>query len=152
MTDRGPDRRSVLRAGAAITIAGFSVSVVSGCGAGKNNAGTQAAATVNDLSDQAKQAIAAAITSGKVAVGKPAFLADAQVIVTEPTRGQYRVFSNICTHQAARVDQVNAKGNLVCSLHGSEFAPATGEAKVGPAGKPLPSKVATVSGNQVTIS
>ncbi|MBK9101030.1 MAG: Rieske (2Fe-2S) protein [Austwickia sp.] len=152
MTAREPDRRSVLRAGAAITIAGFSVSVISGCGGGKNSPGTQAAATVNELSDQAKQAIAAAITSGKVAVGKPAFLPDAQVIVTEPTRGQYRVFSNICTHQAARVDQVNAKGNLVCSLHGSEFDPATGEAKVGPAGKPLPSKVATVSGNQVTIS
>ena len=51
MTAREPDRRSVLRAGAAITIAGFSVSVISGCGGGKNSPGTQAAATVNELSD-----------------------------------------------------------------------------------------------------
>lgn len=151
MTAREPDRRSVLRAGAVLSLAGFTVTVVSGCGGGKGATGESAAA-VNQLSDQAKEAIAAAITSGKVAVGKPAFLPEAGVIVTEPTKGSYKVFSNICTHQASRVDQVNAKGNLVCSLHGSQFNPATGAAEVGPAGKPLPSKDAKLEGGKVTIS
>lgn len=151
MTAREPDRRSVLRAGAALGLAGVAVTVVSGCGGGRG-AGGESAAAVNDLSDQAKQAIAAAITSGKVAVGKPAILPEAQVIVTEPTKGKYKVFSNLCTHQAARVDHVNARGNLVCSLHGSQFNPATGAAEVGPAGKPLPSKDAKLEGGTVKIS
>lgn len=151
MTAREPDRRSVLRAGAVLTLAGFTVTVVSGCGGGKG-ATAESAAAVNQLSDQAKEAVAAAITSGSVAVGKPAILPEAQVIVTEPTRGTYKVFSNICTHQAARVDQVNAKGNLVCSLHGSQFNPATGVAEVGPAGKPLPSKGVRLEGGKITLT
>lgn len=152
MTAREPDRRSVLRAGVAVTIAGFAVTVVSGCGAGKSTGTNQSASTVNDLSDEAKQAIEAAITSGQVTVGRPAFLPNAQVIVTEPVKGSYKVFSNICTHQGARVDQVNANGNLVCSLHGSQFNPATGAAEVGPAGKTLPNKDAKVQGGSLTIS
>ncbi len=152
MTARDPDRRSVLRAGAILGLAGVSVTFVSGCGAGKGSVASDSAAQVNSLSDQAKQEIAEAITSGRVEVGKPAFLMDVGVIVTEPTEGHYKVFSNLCTHQAAHIDHANARGNLVCPLHGSEFDPATGEAKVGPAGKPLPSKNVTVSGDQVTIT
>lgn len=151
MTAREPDRRTVLRAGALVGLAGVTVTVVSGCGGGKG-AAAESASSINELSDEARQAVAEAITSGAVAVGKPAILPQAQVIVTEPTKGNYKVFSNICTHQAARVDQVNAKGNLVCSLHGSQFNPATGEAEVGPAGKPLPSKDAQLQGGKVTIT
>lgn len=151
MTAREPDRRSILRAGAILGLAGVSVTVVSGC-SGKSNPTQEGYAHLSDLSDEALQAVADAINSGRVAENKPAFLMNFGLIVTEPSRGKYKVFSNMCTHQAARVDHVNAKGNLVCPLHASEFDPQTGEAVVGPAGRPLPSKDATLTGGRVVVS
>ena len=61
------------------------------------------------------------------------FLEEERVIITQPTAGQYKVFSDVCLHQNGRVTmQDESTGRLVCVLHGSQFDPATGEVIVGP--------------------
>lgn len=129
MTDqtRTPSRRTVLKvAGAAVT-----VTFVAGCGASGSENG-QATATPDTQAVRAS--VESAITQGTIPVGGAQFLKDAGVVVTQPTQGNYKVFSDVCPHQNGRVSFVDDKtGHLVCPLHGSQFDPATGEVRMGPA-------------------
>lgn len=124
---RAPSRRMVLRvAGVAVT-----VTFLAGCGAsGGKNGGT----APGQDTEAVQTAVESAITQGTVPVGGAQFLKDAGVVVTQPAQGDYKVFSDVCPHQNGRVSIVaEGTGNLVCTLHGSQFDPVTGEVKVGPA-------------------
>lgn len=129
MTDQTwkPSRRMVLKvAGAAVT-----VTFVAGCGA---NGGTNGEAAPVPDAQAVRASVESAITQGTVPVGGAQFLEDAGVVLTQPTQGNYKVFSDVCPHQNGRVSFVDEKtGQLVCALHGSKFDPATGEVEVGPA-------------------
>lgn len=72
-------------------------------------------------------------------------------MVTQPTAGEFKAFSAICTHKGRPVSTV-AKGTIDCSRHGSKFDAATGKVTVGPAKTPPPSKTVTVSGDSITVS
>lgn len=74
-----------------------------------------------------------------------------KVVVTQPTSGQFKAFSAVCTHQGCSVDKVSDKG-IECPCHASVFDASTGEVKDGPADKPLPEKKATVSGDKISVS
>jgi nitrite reductase/ring-hydroxylating ferredoxin subunit len=57
--------------------------------------------------------------------------ADKDVVVTQPTAGEYKAFSATCTHQGA--SQVGGRRVIVCPCHGSKFAIADGAVTAGPA-------------------
>jgi cytochrome b6-f complex iron-sulfur subunit len=71
------------------------------------------------------------------------------ILVTQPSAGDVKAFSAICTHKGCTVAP---KGNqLVCPCHGSVYDLSTGEVLAGPAPAPLATvDVKVKSGNVVT--
>lgn len=75
---------------------------------------------------------------------------DEGVVVTQPTKGEFKAFSSQCTHQGCAVSQV-ADGVIVCPCHNSEFSAADGSVKKGPAVQPLPAKNISVTGDEIRL-
>ncbi|MFI2031070.1 Rieske (2Fe-2S) protein [Streptomyces buecherae] len=73
-----------------------------------------------------------------------------KVVVVQPTAGDYKAFSAICTHQGCPVASVSG-GTINCDCHGSRFAIADGSVKAGPARRPLKAAKVTVSGDTLTL-
>ena len=93
-----------------------------------------------------------ALTStSDVPVGGGTVFADKDVVVTQPTAGDFKAFSATCTHQGCKVKSV-ADGNIVCPCHGSKFAIADGSVTNGPAKSPLPEKTISVDGNSILLT
>jgi Rieske Fe-S protein len=89
-------------------------------------------------------------SASEIAVGGGKVFTDAKVVVTQPSAGEYKAFSAVCTHQGCIVDQV-ANGTIDCPCHGSQFSIKDGSVVAGPAPSPLPAAAVTVSGGQVKL-
>ena len=64
--------------------------------------------------------------------GGKIFTAD-KVVVTQPTAGEFKAFSAMCTHQGCPVSKI--EGNEIdCTCHGSKFSIADGSVHEGPNG------------------
>ena len=76
--------------------------------------------------------------ASSVGVGKATKLTrgTTTVIVAQPSEGQYKAYSPVCTHQGCQL-QVQDSNRIVCPCHGSEFATADGSVLHGPAETPL---------------
>jgi Rieske Fe-S protein len=72
-------------------------------------------------------------------------------VVTQPTAGEFKAFTAVCTHQGCVVSDV-ADGTINCGCHGSKFDITTGAVKAGPAKEPLPEKKVTVGADGITVS
>lgn len=88
-----------------------------------------------------------------VGVGKAARLTHGSttVIVSQPSAGEYKAFSTVCTHQGCQV-QVQDSNRIVCPCHGSEFAVADGSVVHGPAESPLASYPVQEKGGKLFVS
>jgi len=89
-------------------------------------------------------------TSG-VPVGGGVILSDRGVVVTQPSAGHFKVFSDVCTHMGCILSQV-AGGTINCGCHGSKFNITDGSVAQGPASAPLPEFAAKVQGGQVVAA
>ncbi|MFG2331810.1 Rieske (2Fe-2S) protein [Streptomyces sp. NPDC048604] len=85
-----------------------------------------------------------------IPVGGGTVFAERKVVVTQPTAGEFKAFSAICTHQGCTVNKV-ANGTIDCPCHGSKFRIADGSVAAGPAPRPLPAEQITVEGDQITL-
>ncbi len=74
-----------------------------------------------------------------------------KVVVTQPTAGQFKAFSAICTHQGCTVDEI-ANGTINCPCHGSRFNAADGSVTEGPAKRPLAAKQVNAEGGTLLLS
>lgn len=88
-------------------------------------------------------------TTSEIPVGGGKIFADAQTVVTQPTKGQFKAFSSICTHARCPVAEVTDTIN--CKCHGSRFSITDGSVLNPPAQMPLPSKTVTVSGDALSV-
>lgn len=88
-----------------------------------------------------------------VGVGKAAKLTHGSttVIVSQPSAGEYKAFSTVCTHQGCQV-QVQDSNRIVCPCHGSEFAVADGSVVHGPAESPLASYPVQEKGGKIFVT
>ena len=89
--------------------------------------------------------------ASSIPVGGGTVFADKDVVVTQPTAGEYKAFSATCTHQGCKVKSV-ADGVIVCPCHGSKFAIADGSVASGPAKSPLPAKSVSVEGDSIVLA
>lgn len=85
-----------------------------------------------------------------IKVGGGAIFAAGQAVITQPTAGEFKAFSSICTHAGCPVADVTDTIN--CNCHGSKFSITDGSVVSGPAPSPLPARTATVSGDSVSVS
>jgi Rieske Fe-S protein len=140
----GPTRRTVL---ASVGLAGVGVTALAGCGVAEDAANDAA----SSAGDAATDAVKDAISKATIPVGGGKIFADQKVVVTQPTSGDFKAFSAVCTHQACVVSSI-ANGTINCACHGSQYDIATGAVKQGPATKALPEKTVAVSGDGITVT
>jgi Rieske Fe-S protein len=146
-------RRNVLAGavgvGAAAVLAACGGNDASGTGSATgsgNDGGGQASAAAGE------QAAGAALASAsEIPVGGGKIFKDKDVVVTQPTAGQFKAFSATCTHQGCPVNSV-ANGTINCPCHGSKFSVADGSVKGGPAPKGLAPKNVAVQDGQITLA
>ena len=86
-----------------------------------------------------------------IPVGGGVIFDDQKIVVTQPTVGEFKAFSAVCTHQHCTVTRVE-DGVIKCPCHGSAFSIADGSVKDGPAPDPLPSKKISFNGDDIVIS
>ncbi len=150
----GPSRRQVLLTGGVVVAA---AAVTAACGSSSaTSSSTPAAAdsstpagTASSSSDGSGGGTTVAVAD--IPVGGGVILADKKVVVTQPTAGEFKAFSAVCTHQGCAVASV-ANGVIVCPCHNSQFSASDGSVQGGPAPSALASVAVTVSGDQVSVS
>ncbi|MBO3129504.1 Rieske 2Fe-2S domain-containing protein [Dermatophilus congolensis] len=124
--NRDMDRRTVLRGITGLGVSAATITILAACGASQ-----PAAPKVDQAAVIA--AVKKAVSEGKAPVGGAAFIEDPALVVTQPKKGSYMVFSSVCTHDGGIIDQMSDDGKLVCPKHGAQYDPATGQPVAGPA-------------------
>ena len=96
---------------------------------------------------------AAGLMSAKTAdipVGSGKIFPDAQIVITQPSAGQFKAFTSICTHAQCPVNDVTDTIN--CNCHGSKFSITDGSVVNPPATNPLAAKDVAVDGDTLTVT
>ncbi len=86
-------------------------------------------------------------TTSEVPVGGGLILQEEKIVITQPTEGDFKAFTAICTHQNCLVAGVEETIN--CSCHGSQFSITDGSVQGGPAPSPLAAVEITVDGDKI---
>jgi Rieske Fe-S protein len=89
--------------------------------------------------------------SSDIEVGGGKIFSDQQVVVTQPTEGQFKCFTAVCTHQGCIVSSVS-DGDIHCRCHGSAFSIEDGSVVTGPATSPLAEQSITVKGGEISLA
>ncbi len=139
---RDVTRRRVIRGAAA---GGIALPLLAACGSGDGSGAGSSGSSGSSGSG------GATVAASDVPVGGGKILAADKVVVTQPSKGQFKAFSGVCTHQGCLVQTI-ADGAIVCPCHGSSFSVKDGSVVTGPATQPLESLSVTVKGDQVTVS
>ncbi len=139
MTTSGITRRTTLTGTAAL---GVGLPLLAACG------GSDSAADDSSSADQPKAGAELGTTSD-VPVGGGKIYADEKVVVTQPTDGDFKAFSSICTHQGCPVTEISG-GTINCTCHGSKFSIDDGSVVNGPATSGLPAVDISVEGDTIT--
>ncbi|MCL8017112.1 Rieske (2Fe-2S) protein [Streptomyces sp. AS02] len=126
----GPSRRTVV---AAVGAAGLAVALTA-CGSEDEPSTGSALAKTSDIPEG----------GGKV-------FSDEKVVVSQPTAGEYKAFSTICTHQNCPMTDLK-EDTLSCACHGSQFSVLDGSVKKGPATQALAAKEISVSGDSIALA
>ena len=108
-------------------VAGVAVAGTAGLTACGSSAGD---AVVQRARSGAASAASDAIAKADIPVGGGKVFDALKVVVTQPTAGDFKAFSAICTHQGCTVNGVS-NGVITCPCHGSTFDIATGAVDAG---------------------
>jgi Rieske Fe-S protein len=96
-------------------------------------------------------------STSDIPVGGGTIFADQQVVITQPTQGDFKGFSAICTHQGCTVSSVT-DGKINCPCHGSQFSITDGSNVTGPGGTaagsiaPLAEVQLSVKGSSINLA
>ena len=151
-----PTRRGAL---AGLGLAGIAATLAA-CGASSGGSGSAAPAGHSSAGGSGGSASSGGSSSGggtalgstsEIPVGGGKVFTSEKVVVTQPTAGQFKGFSAICTHLGCTVDEV-ADGTIDCPCHGSKYSVKDAHVVHGPAPKPLPAKKIDISGGKISLA
>ncbi len=129
-----PSRRIVFHGLGALGVA----AALAGCGGGGSDAEEPAA----------PEAGTALASTSEVPVGGGIIVTEQKIVITQPTEGEFKGFTAVCTHEGNTVTSVE-DGTISCNFHGSSFSAETGEVEGGPAPSALAEVALTVEGDQI---
>ena len=139
MTSDGLTRRNALTGAATL---GVAVPLLAACGG--DDGGTAINPTPKaDPGTKLGQASDIPVGGGKI-------FGDESVVVTQPTEGDFKCFSAICTHQGCLVSRVQ-EGTIDCTCHASRFSIEDGSVQSGPAPSALPEVPISVDGGSIVL-
>jgi Rieske Fe-S protein len=129
-----------------LAAAGVALPVIAACGGGDDGTGSTTGTSGGSSSG-------GGIKTSEIPVGGGKIFADDKLVVTQPSSGDFKAFSAVCTHAGCVVSRI-ADGTIDCPCHGSRYSIEDGSVEDGPAPKPLPEKTVTVSpaGDTLTVS
>lgn len=148
------ERRAVLQAGglAAVGVAVAACSSGSGESAAPASSAAAGGATSSAPASAGGSAAGGAVAQvSDIPVGGGVILPDDAIVITQPSDGDIKAFSAICTHQGCLVSEV-VDNEIVCPCHGSKFSAEDGSVLQGPATQPLGSAGVAVEGGSVVLS
>jgi Rieske Fe-S protein len=135
----GPSRRAVVTA---VGAAGLTVALTA---CGSEDKGSDAS------TEQGAAGGSALAKTADIPEGSGKIFKDEKVVVSQPTAGDYKAFSTLCTHRDCPM--VDLKDDIIsCTCHGSQFSVLDGSVKKGPALQPLPAKQISVEGDSITLA
>lgn len=138
-------RRTVVAAAGATSLA-LALAACGGSGGG-SDAGSAAPSAGGGQGSGGGHPLA---RTAEIPEGGGKVFADQKVVVTQPTAGEFKGFSAICTHQGCTVARIE-KGTIDCPCHGSRFHITDGSVAHGPATRPLTAAKITVANGEVTL-
>jgi Rieske Fe-S protein len=74
-----------------------------------------------------------------------------KVVVTQPSAGEFKCFTAVCTHRGCVVSSVEG-GSINCDCHGSRFSITDGSVQNGPASSALSEVPISVDGDSISLS
>jgi len=140
------ERRTVLQAGGIIAVGGL----VAACSSGGGSADASAA-PAGSAAAASSGGGGAVATVADVPVGGGVIIDDPAVVITQPTAGDVKAFTAICTHQGCLVGEV-VDNEIICPCHGSKFSALDGAVINGPAQSPLAAVGVTVEGGSIVLT
>ncbi|MGA4843290.1 Rieske (2Fe-2S) protein [Streptomyces sp. G45] len=145
---RRPARRAVVTA---VGAAGLAVALAA-CGSDDDKGSSEPAGDASGKEKDGGGAGGAVLAkTADIPVGGGKVFKDEGVVVTQPTKGTFKAFSNRCTHKQCPVASVEG-GTINCPCHGSKFDINDGSVKQDPAPKPLPTAEITVEGDSIKLA
>ena len=116
---------------------------------------TTASPTPTDPPSGSASATSEAPTGGfasttDIPVGGGGVFEEQKVVVTQPTAGEFKGFSIVCTHSGCPVNQVTDE--IMCPCHGSRFSLTDGSPTAGPAPSPLAPVELVVDGDSISLA
>lgn len=123
--------------------AGVAVPLVAACGSGSDDSSSGSGGSTTSTGP--------ITTTSEVPVGGGAIFAGEKVVVTQPTEGEFKAFTAVCTHAQCVVTSVE-DDEIECSCHGSRFSITDGSVVTGPADQPLDELRVSVQGEQISVS
>ncbi|MBW8751134.1 MAG: Rieske (2Fe-2S) protein [Propionibacteriales bacterium] len=160
VSDHETSRRNLL---GGLAAAGVALPVLAACGSSSGSGdstgttagdpSTSSGATGGSTGGSSGGSSGGGIKTSEIPVGGGRIFSSQQIVVTQPTAGQFKAFSSICTHQGCPVTKIEG-GTIDCTCHGSKYSIKDGSVEDGPAPKPLPEKTVTLSpaGDTLTVS
>jgi Rieske Fe-S protein len=88
--------------------------------------------------------------ASEVPVGGGLILSSERIVITQPTEGDFKAFSAVCTHQNCVVAGVDQTIN--CTCHGSSFSIEDGSVEGGPAPSALEAVAIEVQGDRIVAT
>jgi nitrite reductase/ring-hydroxylating ferredoxin subunit len=155
--DRGEkdvSRRMMLRGAA---VGGLALPLLAACGGGGDDSSNDASSSGSSGDSGSSGgsgdsgSSGATIAASDVPVDGGMILKEQKVVVTQPSKGDFKAFTAVCTHQGCVVGEVTGK-KIVCPCHGSEYSITDGSVLRGPASSPLEAKKVSVKGGEISVT
>ena len=112
------DRRALIRG---VAVGGLALPLLAACGSDSGGSGSAAPSDSQSGPGDGGAGGGTTVAASDVPVGEGKILSAEKVVVTQPSKGSFKAFSAVCTHQGCIVQTVT-DGRINCPCHGSAFS------------------------------